>query len=232
MNFLKITRDIKILRENWGTAEFMSVTVYGKEIATSARSFTASDPQLTLSECDYCYHCGVPEISVRRTSDDHVIWFLDSDDDHTPTLSRDIVLEFDRNQYESCLGGNVNQLPEIDRRDLELILSQITLPRWEDALYTIPDLPNDSFGKNTIRLISDAITDNRVIPFTHRCNAVSSLLIGLDVDKIPETELLIASEEDETLFRFGKHPHLPIWMKIHDDPHPFINLHADSEIAE
>ncbi|MFK7768738.1 MAG: hypothetical protein AB8B55_16070 [Mariniblastus sp.] len=231
MSALTIEHEIRTLGENFGTAEFWGVSVDGNSIATNARTFTASDAELVLSECEYCYHCGVPVIAVRRTSNDHIVWFVDCDEAYTPTIGADFICEFDRVGYEELLGGDTGLLPEISTQDLELILTQIALPRWEDAIYTIPHLPNDKFGKKTLRVINDAVAQNRVVPHTNCVADPSVLRIGIDVERIPETELLISQENNETIFRFAELPNLPIWCKISDDPNPFLNILLGSEIS-
>lgn len=100
MNTLTFKRDIRVLKESTNTAEVWSVIVDGETITTDAKPFEASIDEIVLSECDYCYFCGWPKISVQQTDSNHVIWFVDLDDDHSPTIPRNRIFEFESQAYK------------------------------------------------------------------------------------------------------------------------------------
>ena len=232
MNILTFERNIRILKESTDTAEFWSVSIDGESITQDAKPFDASHEKIILRECDYCYFCGMPEVSVRRTDDRHVIWFVDLDDDHSPTIGRDRVFEFELETYQTKLGGATDELPHLSLHEFERIIAAFDFPSAEDALYTIPDLPNDSLGKRTLSRIGDALADDRIEMRLELPRNIKKLNIGLDIEKIPESQIAIGQLGSETVFRFEQLPSLPVWRGIRGDPQPFQGFHADSVIAE
>lgn len=90
MNTLSFERDIRVLRDSTNTDEFCAVIIDSVSVATNAKRFDASTDKIVSTECDFCYSCGIAEVTVRRTDDRHVIWFVDLDKDvHQPsTLSQ------------------------------------------------------------------------------------------------------------------------------------------------
>jgi hypothetical protein len=232
MNTLAFQRENRILKESTNTAEFWAVAIDGETIATDAKPFDAATDEIVLSECDYCYFCGMPEISVRRTNDEHVIWFVDLDSDQSPTIPRNRVFEFDLNLYQKQLGGDASELPYLSLHEFERVITAMDFPREEDALYTIPELPNDSLGKHTLRQICSALADGRIEMRLDTPNNIKSLTIGLDLERIPESRISIGDTGSGTVFRFEQWPAFPIWLAIRDEPKPFLKFHSDSEIAE
>jgi hypothetical protein len=232
MNTLTFERDIRILKESTNTAEFWSVVVDGETITADAKPFDASADEIILTECDYCYFCGWPEISVRRTDSKHVIWFVDLDDDQSPTIARNRVFEFESQAYQTQLGGVVDDLPHLSLHEFDRLITAFDFPRVEDALYTIPDLPNDSLGKHTLNRICNAFADDRIEMRLDLPDNIRDLTIGLDIDKIPESKITIGDLKSETVFRFEHLPSLPLWLAIRGEPKPFETCHAGSEIAE
>lgn len=105
-------------------------------------------------------------------------------------------------------------------------------PRVEDALYTIPSLPNDSLGKHTLTPICNALADGRFEMRLELPKNIKNLTIGLDLEKIPESQIAIGDLDSETVFRFEHLPSLPLWLAIRGEPKPFGTCHAGSEIAE
>jgi len=231
MNTITFERDIRVLEQSTQTAEFWRVLIDGVQITTDAMPFDASTGQIVLSECAMCYSCGMPEIAVRRTSDDVIIWFVDVDDDQHSTLPRSSIYAFDAANYRAVLGGVTSELPQLTLHEFESILPNHDFPRWEDALYVLPDLPNDTLGKHTLRIFRSALADGR-LEYRLANPAVSGCLtFGLDIDKIPECKILLGTDGDETLFQFSQLPYLPIWLAIRDENHPFARTLVGAEIA-
>jgi len=231
MNTLSFERTIRILQESTNTAEFWSVTIDGETITADAKPFDASSKEIVLSECDYCYFCGWPEISVRRTDDSHVIWFVNLDDDQSSTIPRNRVFEFESQAYQTQLGGNADDLPHLSFDEFNRLIAAFDFPRAEDALYTIPHLPNDSLGKHTLNRICDALADQRVEFRLESPNNIKNLTIGLDLEKVPESQIVIGELDSETVFRFEHLPSLPLWLAIRGEANPFETCHDGSEFA-
>ena len=231
MNTITFERDIRILEQSTQTAEFWSISIDGALITTDAAPFDASADHIVLSECAMCYSCGMPEISVRRTSDDVILWFVDVDDDQPVSIPSSSIYAFDAAHYRAVLGGVTSELPQLTLHEFESIIPNHVFPRWEDALYVLPDLPNDTLGKHTLRIFCSALADGRLEYRLANPTVHGSLTFGLDIDKIPESKMLLGREGDETLFQFSQMPYLPIWLAIRDENDPFATTLAGAEIA-
>ena len=231
MNSVTFEREIRILEQSTQTAEFWRVSIDGVQITADAKPFDASSDHIILAECTMCYFCGMPEIAVRRLSDDVVIWFVDLDDDQSPTIPRSVIYSFEATNYQEILGGNTSALPQLSHHEFERIVPHFDFPRWEDALYVLPDLPNDTLGKHTLRIFCDALADGRLEYRLANPPVSGRLTFGLDTDKIPESKILLGRDGDETLFQFSQLPYLPIWLAIRDERDPFATTLAGAEIA-
>jgi len=217
MNQISVSKyDIRIGMGNWPT-EFCKVAIDGQEIATTAKLFTATDTSIVLRECDYCGCCGWDDVKVRRTSDSTILWYSEAVDKGIGTvLPRERLFEFETRAYEKALGGTADAIPELTQEEFRS-LPQFSIPNWEDALYTTPEIEGDRFGKQTLRAFSDAIKDGKLQFHFGKPTQIHELAIGLDLNRHPEMRIEVATEESGHVIRFAHLPCIPLWLSVEPD---------------
>ena len=230
VNTITFQSETRTLGEDWGTAEFYTVFIDGVQIADSAHAFSASTPEVALSECDFCYHCGRPDTLVRRLDREHVIWFSLIEEGYTPQLRPGTIYKFSATEYQERLGGSVDDLPDLQRSDFEHLLAILAPPNWEDALYTIPELPRDKFGKRILKTINDNLAFGE-FAFSPPPTEFQELRIGIDTKGYPETAILLAKSDQGSIIQFNANPYIPVWMSFVNNSTPFDDILDGSEIA-
>lgn len=218
---LKIQSETKLSEmEGVGEAEFWRVQIDGEEIATLADPFTASSPEITLSQCEYCFECGVPSIAVRKISNHTIVWFTNPDD-RLDDLPKEKLRTFSLAEYERCLDSKSTELPLLSCEELQHIFSLENLPYWKEPLYTIPELPGDGIGEKTLQLISDSVAKGLVAPRNNDFSSFQSIKFGFDIDNLFESVIDFALIEDQIAFRFQTLPKVPLWLIIEADDSDF-----------
>ena len=207
--------------DGMGDAEFVRILIDGVEIATDAAAFDASSPEITPNECEFCYHCGVPTIAVRKIADHTVVWFSNPDHGREYDVPAEEFRYFDLVEYESALGGKATGLPEFSAENLHHIFSLEQFPDWKEFLYCLPEIVGDGTGAATMGLITESISNLTIVPGHQDILKFETVAFGFDIDNLLETRIDFALIADEIAFRFQSFPCIPIWLTIESDPNGF-----------
>ena len=149
---------------------------------------------------------------------------------YTPQLRPGTIYEFSATEYQERLGGSVDDLPDLQRSDFEHLLAILAPPNWEDALYTIPELPRDKFGKRILKTINDNLAFGE-FAFSPPPTEFQELRIGIDTKGYPETAILLAKSDQGSIIQFNANPYIPVWMSFVNNSTPFDDILDGSEIA-
>ena len=218
---LKILSETKLLdMEGIGEAEFWRIQLDGEEIATKAQPFTASSCEITLSQCECCYQCGVPSIAVRKISNHTIIWFTNPDD-RLDDLPKEDLRTFHLADYERWLKSKSTELPLLSPEELQHVFSLENLPEWKEPLYTIPELPGDETGIKTLQLIADSVAKGLITPHISDASSFRSIKFGFDIENLFESDIDFALIDDEISFRLKTLPDVPLWLRIEGDDGDF-----------
>ena len=229
MNSLSINSDIRPLgRWMGGSEEFWVLEIDGKRLAESARPFAADDSEIVLFECEECYHCGLPEVLVRRLDPETVIWFPKIREGYTNRLEAGKSYLFAKADYDRLLSGDSSRLAFIGFDDFEHLFPWYTPHNPEDGLYTVPEIKKDRFGKRILKILDHNFRFGE-FRWSAAPDEFRRLKIGLDQPRYPEIFIDFGVTETGMAFRFAQNPNIPIWMKLARNPFPF---HGVFELTE
>ena len=217
--------------EGAGEFDFLRVYVDGAEIATQAASFDASSPQITLSECEFCYHCGIATIAARKIDDHSVVWFTNPNHGRDYEVETEELRIFDLTEYETALKSKTTELPELSTEDMCHILSLEQFPDWKEFLYCLPEMDGDETGADTMGLIAESISKRSFSPSVQSISEFETITFGFDIDKLLETKIDFAMRSSEIVFRFRSFPNIPIWLKIEPSRDDFVAVKRHLENA-
>jgi hypothetical protein len=232
MNVLSKRIRSVVLADHMGIGTLWTVEVDGQVITDHARPFDAGTATLVLNECDFCFHCGMDEISVRRIGTDVILWYVSLDDDYDSKIPKHTLLAFERIDYERVAGGVADLLPELSAVDISNFLPYLRFPDWHLGLYTTPALPNDWLGQSMLRLLSESLASSEIqVAHLEVAGMETELRIGIDLPGIPETIVRFRSKDDKIWFQIAANPWIPAWFSHAHVTAQLPGVLANSELA-
>lgn len=231
MNSISFTSQHRKLAEGMGAdAEFWRIAIDGTELTTAARPFNASESEIVLHECEECYCCGQPEVLVRKYDAQTVIWFAKTTEHDNNKIPDGSFYLFDAGAYDDLLNGTSSELRGIEQDDFEHLLPWYTPHDPAEALYTEPQLPRDEFGKRTLKKLDDSFRFGKFIS-ANPPDKFGTLKIGLDRPAYPELVIKFGMVNGTIAFQFVQNPHIPVWIKVANNPNPFIDIFKIEQLA-
>ncbi|AMV19357.1 hypothetical protein [Planctomyces sp. SH-PL14] len=186
----------------------------GELVSEDAEPFDAASNRLTLSQCDYCRHCGARDIAVRRL--DEIILWIDAADPIWPNgrFAAHDFRAFTAADYESALAGESRELPKLSSAELLRLVAAQTFPSWTSAFYRIPDSHADPHGQVLLQAINRAERDNFAGLTAHAsAESIATIRIGLEEPSDAETVLELGRvATGRTVIRIRQNPALPFWI--------------------
>lgn len=220
------------------------LSLNGKLLTDVALPFFATQSliQLDIDPCNPFLEDGNKFVFVRQ-SGRYVIWYGANDPElyygHTPDALHQNILTFDKAHYTAVIDAQAPtpEQVEIYRRpgalppdhlpDLKLDeIKQLFLDRYhnvdktlafaeaDDAIYRIPEHPNDSRGYWLIYRLWKAIleAENPAIAVCDPPETWIELRIGLDLPGVPEAVWWVGKIEGRAAVRFIAYPSFPLWL--------------------
>lgn len=198
-----------------GSERFLSlwkVWIDGDVFTDKAEPFEASAARLVLYQCDFCGHCGTPDVVVRRLGE-VVLWIAAPERDGIVFEEHEFRC-FPVSDYEAALAGRSSGLPELSPAEFTCIVRGQTIPIWTNAIYRLPDCSTDPHGQVLLQAINRAGRDKFAGLTAHAsAESIATIRIGLEEPADAETVLELGRvATGHMAIRFHQNPALPFWI--------------------
>jgi hypothetical protein len=183
-------------------------------ITDRAHPFRVSDGAIVLEECLSCGNCGAADTIARRVGTD-VAWTTIPQESFLNTaLPVGRMVLFDAEQYRAEIGsGDVNDLPSIGDADVARFVRCLEFPKPESAVYRMPELSSDPFGRQIAKHIKGCLTSESSL--VHLCQVPEQILevrIGFDLEGFPESIWKLGRTGEKVAIRFEDFPRFNTWI--------------------
>ena len=217
------------VEENGQTIPLLAVRIDGQLVSDQFPPFDASFASIRTSTCTECYlatrgeitFCGsLPDgmdshdvLGIRRVND-RIIWFHQHDAWSCPILpeaNKHDIWYFDIENYESQLGGNSSDLPELAATDIQRVIQFSQIPEPNNAIFRTPLSEHDRSGCNLMALIQQIANDDS-LRIVSDAEDVTPYEIGFERNCGPDVMFDAGLVDGAYALKLNRNPAFPLWI--------------------